>query len=136
AGITNLEETHTITGLDWKKDESWGNYKVTRVSDQPTEVNLEDALVYSDNIFFAQEAIEMGNETFMDGLNKFPFDENFDLPINIEVAQITNSGSFDSEHLLADTAFGQGQLLMSPLHQAVFYSPFANEGTLVFPKLE
>lgn len=136
AGITNLEETHTITGLDWKKDESWGNYKVTRVSDQPTEVNLEDALVYSDNIFFAQEAIEMGNETFMDGLNKFPFDENFDLPINMEVAQITNSGSFDSEPLLADTAFGQGQLLMSPLHQAVFYSPFANEGTLVFPKLE
>ena len=35
-------------------------------------------------------------------------------------AQISNSGSFDSQPLLADTAFGQGQLLMSPLHQAIF----------------
>lgn len=136
ANVTNLEKTHTITGLEWQKDNSWGDYKVTRVSNQPTEVSLEDAIVYSDNIFFAQEAIEMGAETFKNGLNKFPFDESFDLPINMNPAQITNSGSFDSEQLLADTAFGQGQLLMSPLHQAVFYSPFVNDGTLVFPKLE
>ena len=136
SGVTNLEETRTITGLEWQKDESWGNYVVTRVSEQPTEVNLEDALVYSDNIFFAQEALEMGAETFMDGLTQFPFGESFDLPINMEPAQITNSGIFDSEALLADTAFGQGQLLMSPLHQIVFYSPFANDGQLIFPKLE
>jgi len=136
SGTTNLEKSHTITGLQWKKDDSWGNYKVTRVSDHPTEVNLADALIYSDNIFFAQEALEMGAETFLDGLIQFPFDKDFALPINMKSAQISNSGSFDSEPLLVDTAFGQGQLLMSPLHQAIFYSAFANEGTLTFPKLE
>lgn len=136
SGITNLEKKHTITGLQWRKDDSWGNYKVTRVSDHPTEVNLEDALIYSDNIFFAQEVLEMGSESYLEGLKKFPFDEEFDLPINMKPAQISNSGSFDSEPLLADTAFGQGQLLMSPLHQAIFYSAFANKGTLTFPKLE
>lgn len=136
SNTTSLEETRTINGLQWQKDESWGDHQVTRVSDQPTEVNLEDALIYSDNIFFAQEAIEMGAETFMDGLNEFPFDESFELPISMQPAQITNSGSFDSEVLLADTAFGQGQLLMSPLHQAIFYSPFVNGGNLVFPRLE
>lgn len=136
SGVTNLEETRTITGLEWQKDESWGNYAVTRVSEQPTKVDLEDALVYSDNIFFAQEALEIGAEKFMDGLTKFPFNESFDLPLNMEPAQITNSGVFDSEALLVDTAFGQGQLLMSPLHQIVFYSPFANDGQLIFPKLE
>lgn len=136
SGTTNLEKTHTITGLQWQKDDSWGNYKVTRVSDHPTEVNLEDALIYSDNIFFAQEVLEMGAETYLEGLKKFPFDETFDLPINMKKAQISNSGSFDSQPLLADTAFGQGQLLMSPLHQAIFYSAFANNGTLTFPKLE
>lgn len=136
SGVTDLDKTRTITGLDWQKDESWGNHKVTRVSDQLTEMDLEDAMVYSDNIFFAQEALEMGAETFMNGLEEFPFGQDFDLPIQMEPAQITNSGSFDSEALLADTAYGQGQLLMSPIHQIVFYSPFANEGELVFPKLE
>lgn len=135
-GITSPEKSHTISGLEWQKDESWGNFEVTRVSSQPTEVRLEDALVYSDNIYFAREAIEMGEETYLEGLMKFPFDEDFDLPISMQPAQITNSGHFDSEMLLADTSFGQGQLLMSPLHQAIFYSPFANEGKLVFPKLE
>lgn len=136
SGATTLDESHPITGLTWQKDASWGNYKVTRVSPVPTEVTLEDALVYSDNIFFAQEALEMGPETFMEGLQKFPFGETFDLPISMNPAQITNSGEFDSEMLLADTAFGQGEVLMSPLHQAIFYSPFANGGDLVLPKLE
>lgn len=136
AGVTTLDETHTITGYDWRKDDSWGNYEVTRINNQPTEVDLEDALVYSDNIFFAQEAVEMGSETFLEGLTQFPFGEEFDVPLSMQPAQITNSGSFDTEMLMADTAFGQGQLLMSPLHQAIFYSPFANGGDLVMPKLE
>ena len=89
-------------------------------------MDLEDALVYSDNIFFAQEAVEMGAEPFMNGLMEFPFGESFDLPLSMQPAQIANNESFDTEPLLADTSFGQGQLLMSPLHQAVFYSPFAN----------
>lgn len=133
---TTLDETHSITGLEWQKDESWGSYVVTRVSDHPTEVSLEDALVYSDNIFFAQEAVEMGADTYLNGLKQFPFGESFELPVSMNPAQISNSGSFDTEMLLADTAFGQGELLMSPLQQAVFYSPFANGGDLVFPKLE
>lgn len=136
SGTTDLEKTHTITGLQWQKDDSWGNYKVTRVSDHPTEVDLEDAFIYSDNIFFAQEALEMGAKTYLEGLTKFPFGKEFNLPINMKVAQISNSGSFDTEPLLADTAFGQGQLLISPLQQAIFYSTFANEGVLTFPKLE
>jgi len=136
ANTTTLDETRTINGRQWQQDDSWGDHQITRVSEEPTEVSLEDALVYSDNIFFAQEALEMGAETFMNGLNNFPFGESFDLPLGMEPAQITNSGEFDSEALLADTAYGQGQLLMSPLHQAIFYSPFVNGGELVFPKLE
>jgi penicillin-binding protein len=136
SNTTTLDETRSINGLEWQRDDSWGNYQVTRVSEQPTEVNLVDALIYSDNIFFAQEAIEMGAETYLDGLRAFPFGESFDLPISMEPAQISNSGSIDSEMLLSDTSFGQGELLLSPIHQAIFYSPFVNEGELVFPKLE
>ena len=136
SGVTTVEETHAITGYEWQKDDTWGNHVIRRVQNQPTEVNLEDAYVFSDNIFFAREALEMGETTFMDGLEKFPYGEEFDLPIAMNPAQITNSGSFENEMLLADTAYGQGQLLMSPLHQAVFYSPFVTGGDLIYPVLE
>lgn len=136
SGVTTVEKTHTISGYEWQKDDTWGDHVIRRVQNQPTEVNLEDAYVFSDNIFFAREALEMGAEIFMNGLKEFPFGELFDLPISMNPAQITNSGSFDNEMLLADTAYGQGQLLMSPLHQAIFYSPFATGGNLVYPVLE
>lgn len=135
-GVTTLEKRHSIQGYQWQKDDTWGNFVVTRVSDQPTEVNLEDALVYSDNIFFAREALEMGAETYMNGLLQFPFGETFDLPFYMEPAQVSNSNSLNNEMILSDTAYGQGELLISPIQQAIFFSPFANEGELVYPVLE
>ena len=134
AGITMPEKTHEIDGLQWQKDSSWGDHFVTRVSATPV-VNLEDALVYSDNIYFAQEALEMGQKTYEAGLAKFIFGEELNLPIAMNEAQISNDGKLASDVLLADTAYGQGQLLMNPIQQAVSYTPFANEGKLVYPKL-
>ena len=49
-------------------------------------------------------------------------------------AQISNEDKFNSE-ILADTGYGQGQLLISPIQQATMYSVFQNNGTLVYPKL-
>lgn len=135
-GVTTPDKIHTIQGLQWAPENaSWGGHQITRVSDAVTEVNLETALIYSDNIYFAREALEMGAENFLEGLSEFPFGANMDLPITMQSAQISNSGEFDSEQLLADTGYGQGQILMSPIHQAVFYSPVVNGGELVFPHL-
>src|SRR5690606_36910040 len=92
-------------------------------------------LIYSDNIYFAQEALEMGEEVFRDGLNKFIFGEEFDLPIAMKPAKISNQPEFKSEILLADTAYGQGELLISPIQQATMYSVFQNEGKVVYPRL-
>lgn len=134
SGVTTVEETHQISGLQWQKDESWGNYKISRVS-VTNSVNLRTALVKSDNIYFAQEALEMGEETFRKGLNKLTFGESYGLPLTMEPAQISNEEKFGSEILLADTAYGQGQLLMSPIQMAVNYSVFANDGVLTYPNL-
>lgn len=130
----NPEEALTINGLKWQKDASWGSYQVTRVSDVP-QVNLKDALVYSDNIYMAQETLKMGEKAFREGLNKFIFGEELDLPISMNPAQISNKDSFNSEILLADTGYGQGELLINPIQQATMYSVFANNGQLVYPKL-
>lgn len=63
-GTLTLDETINVKGLQWQKDSSWGGYKVTRVKDPGGPVNFEKAMMYSDNIYFAQQALELGNEKF------------------------------------------------------------------------
>jgi cell division protein FtsI/penicillin-binding protein 2 len=41
-----------------------------------------------------------------------------------------------SEALLADTGFGQGEILISPLHLAMMYGSLASNGNIMLPVLE
>ncbi|HFC9126826.1 TPA: penicillin-binding transpeptidase domain-containing protein [Enterococcus faecium] len=134
-GTIDPNEVLTINGLKWQKDSSWGSYKVTRVSDDVSQVDLKTSLIYSDNIYMAQETLKMGEKKLRTGLDKFIFGEDLDLPISMNPAQISNEDSFNSDILLADTGYGQGELLINPIQQAAMYSVFANNGTLVYPKL-
>ncbi|MDT9722026.1 penicillin-binding transpeptidase domain-containing protein [Paenibacillus sp. ClWae2A] len=135
--VTTADKTHDISGLQWRKDESWGGYYVKRVKSL-SPVNMVDALVYSDNIYFAMEAIEMGSAKFIDGIQKFGFGDNFGLDeLYLKPSQYANEAHLDlsSEVLLADTSYGQGEMLMSPIHLASSFTPFINEGKLVKPVL-
>lgn len=128
------EQSMDISGLKWQKDSSWGDYYVTRVT-EVASVNLQQALVYSDNIYMAQQTLAMGEDAFREGLSSSIFGEDLDLPFSMNAAQISNEDTFNSEILLADTGYGQGELLMNPIQQATTYSVFANQGKLVYPKL-
>ncbi|WP_017690551.1 penicillin-binding transpeptidase domain-containing protein [Paenibacillus sp. PAMC 26794] len=135
--VTTADKTHDISGLQWRKDDSWGGYYVKRVKSL-SPVNMVDALVYSDNIYFAMEAIEMGSAKFIDGIQKFGFGDNFGLDeLYLKPSQYANEAHLDlsSEVLLADTSYGQGEMLMSPIHLASSFTPFINEGKLVKPVL-
>ena len=55
-----------------------GNYYVTRVKDA-NPVDFEKAMMYSDNIYFAQEALEIGKDKFTEEAKKFGLGEK--LPI-------------------------------------------------------
>ncbi len=134
AEVTHPDKTRKINGLSWKKDETWGGYSITRVSDVEN-VDMRKALIYSDNIYFAQEALEMGEKDFRKGLSKFLFEEELDLTISMKPAQISKQPKFNSEIHMADTAYGQGELLISPIQQAAMYTIFQNDGNLIYPKL-
>ena len=134
AGTIDPNQALAINGLKWQQDASWGGYKVTRVSDV-SPVDLRTAMIYSDNIYMAQETLKMGEKTFRAGLNKFIFGEELDLPIEMNPAQISTEKNFGSDILLADTGYGQGQLLLNPIQQIATYSVFPNNGTIVYPKL-
>ncbi|WP_226679113.1 penicillin-binding transpeptidase domain-containing protein [Mesobacillus jeotgali] len=132
SGKLQLDTAFEINEKQWQKDASWGKYKVTRYSDVKGSINLEKALIYSDNIYFAQAALGMSQDTFTDGLKKFGFEDQPEYLYPIEASQI---GKIDSEIRLADSAYGQGQVEMNILHLATTYSPLVNEGNLIKPIL-
>lgn len=134
-GVTKPNKVRKISGLKWQKNSSWGKYFVTRVHDV-SSVNMTDALVYSDNIYFAQEGLEIGAKRLEAGLKKFNFAKEYkNLPFTMEPGQIANKKGISSEVLLADTSYGQGQLLLSSVQQAVAYSAIANNGKIPEPRL-
>ena len=128
----NPNEDKNIHGLSWQKDSSWGSYNVTRVSEYGT-ANLENALVYSDNIYFAMAALDAGKDNFKNKLDSFGFNE--ELPFTFGLTKSTY-GSIDSDGKLADSGYGQGELLVNPVHLASMYTMFSNGGNILKPTLE
>jgi penicillin-binding protein 3 len=125
------EQTKNIKGLQWQKGASWGGYYVTRVH-EANPVNLEKAMVFSDNIYFAQTALGIGKDAFSAGLKEFGFEEDSDYPFPLEKSTI---GKLDNEISLADSGYGQGQIQMSIVHLLQTYTPFVNGGNMVKPSL-
>lgn len=123
-----------INGLTWTKD-NWGDSKVKRVSTTESPVDLNDALVKSDNIYFAMQAVDMGGEKFANGLKEFGF--NSDIPTSYPIKQSSTSrdGNLSDEALLAHTSYGQGQIEMSALHLASSYATIINDGTMFKPRI-
>jgi penicillin-binding protein 3 len=132
-GTLDPNDVMKVNGKTWKKGESWGNYHVTRVSAVPS-VNLEKALIYSDNIYFAQEALDLGQEQFVSGLKKFGFGE--EVPVSFPFEKSTMGEEGMTEIQLADSGYGQGKIQMSALHLGLSYTPFLNNGNLLAPKLD
>jgi len=130
AGTIDPSKGYTIEGKRWKKDESWGNFGVTRVYTPPNPIDLKKALVYSDNIYFAMEALEMGKDTLTEGLKKFGFGADIPFSYPLRTSQISNDGTIGTEAQLVDTSYGQGQMLMNIAHLASSYAPILNDGKM------
>lgn len=134
-GSLSEEDTFTYSGTRWKKDR-WGEHDITTLKEYDGPKNLRNALIHSDNIYFAQATIQIGAQNFMKGLEKLKFGENIDFTLSLAKSQYANSGKISNEKLLADSGYGQGEILVNPIHMASIYSAFANEGNMIKPYLE
>lgn len=127
-GAMKADEAFTIEGEKWRH--------VTRHSTAVSKVSLKEALIYSDNIYFAQVAEKIGAEALTEGLKAFGFEEEmgeiFTFPTTN--SSISNNG-IQSDALLLDTGYGQGELLISPIQLAIMYTAFANDGSIIKPVL-
>lgn len=100
------------------------------------EWTLEEGLGWSLNVVFAQVGLQLGADRLWDYATRFGFETSppFDLPV--AQSQIASSRGFlDSKNALADTAFGQGQILTTPLQMALVAATFATGGTTPTPFL-
>lgn len=117
----------------WQKDSSWGSNYVTttHLYDEPS--NLSNALRYSDNIFFAQLADQIGAQTLADGLDAIGF--NSTLPFELTLTQSSYGERLNDAQTLAATGYGQGDLLINPVHMTALYTAYVNEGSILQPYL-
>lgn len=130
------DDTFSYSGLSWQKDASWGTYNITTLTAYNGAKNLRNALIHSDNIYFAQAALKIGGKNMTSGLDKLKFNEDIDFDLNLAKSQYSNNDKIEKETLLADTGYGQGQILVNPVHMASIYSAFYNDGNMIKPYLE
>lgn len=135
-GTINAYDEYEASGLSWQKDSSWGAYTITTLKAYNEPANLENALIYSDNIFFAKTALKIGADKLGEELKKLGFEEEMEFDLDIKNSQISNNGKFSNDVQLADSGYGQGEILVNPIHFAVLYSAFANNGNMVKPYIE
>lgn len=136
SGKISEDDEFNYSGLAWQKDSSWGDHKITTLTAYKGKKNLKNALIHSDNIYFAQAVLKIGEKTFTEGLDKIKFNEDIDFELDTTKSTYSNSGRIAREATLADSGYGQGQLLVNPIHMASIYSAFANEGNMVKPYIE
>lgn len=132
--VINPSEKTEIKGLYWQNSSSWGDYKVTRVKDAGS-VNLYEAVKYSDNIYFADKAIKIGAEKYIEEAKKFGIGVKSIFEYPMAKSQISNNGKLEDELLLADTGYGQGEVLTTPLEITMAYSALGNDGNIMTPRL-
>lgn len=137
-GKITANEDFGYTGTSWQKDSGWGTYKVTTLTGYQGPKNLANALLYSDNIYFAQSALKIGADTFTQNLDKLGFNEQIEFPLNLAKSQYANQNGnkIEGETRLADSGYGQGSILVNPIHMASIYSSFANDGNMIKPYIE
>ena len=131
----SVDDTFSYSGLSWKKD-GWGEYDITTLTAYNGPKNLRNALIHSDNIYFAQAVLQIGKTNFTNGLDKILFNQDLNLEISTAKSQYSNSDDIANEKVLADSGYGQGELLVNPIHMASIYSAFANDGNMVKPYIE
>ena len=118
----------------WQKDSSWGSYYVTTLH-APSPNNLKNAITYSDNVYFARNALNIGKDNLFKYYKNLKIGEKIPFELSLNRSQYINKNQNPNDQLIADSGYGQGQILMNPLQLASIYSAFVNNGSIYQPHI-
>ncbi|MEW6696053.1 MAG: peptidoglycan D,D-transpeptidase FtsI family protein [Bacillota bacterium] len=107
-----------------------------RIADNQAHGNVDliKALALSCNTYFAQEGVRMGWDAFINTFEQFGFHQSPELGIPVRPGTLA-ARERRSRTQLAESSFGQGDTLISPLHMALAGSAIANNGVIMKPYL-
>lgn len=112
----------------------WTPIKRTHVSNRTSPMNMRNSMLHSDNIYFASLALLLGEDSLREYAASIGFGEAvpFDLPV--AASQFLNAATEElSLKLVADSGYGQGEMLITPLQMAAVFAAFANGGDIPVP---
>lgn len=113
----------------------WPGIRRNRMRNRAEPLNMHNAIVNSDNIYFADAALKIGKERFIDYCAKLGLGEAVSFELGAAKSQLMNEGTDWHYKFLADSGYGQGEMLITPLQLAATFSAFANGGDAPEPHL-
>ena len=96
-------------------------------------MSFEEGFIKSSNVYFMDRALEMGGQALKEAADSFLIGQ--DIPLDF--ATLTSSfqlGDYE-DNVVAATAFGQGETLITPLHMAMIAQSIAGDGEMLKPYL-
>ena len=116
-----------------------------RVHDFPRKVqtdhplNFYEATEVSDNIWFAHAGLDIGPTNLIDWAARYGFGQRIPFELPTSPSQVTSGGGpYDGMRdrvELANAAYGQAEVLVTPLQMALVAATIANGGLEMEPKL-
>ncbi|HHV34671.1 MAG TPA: cell division protein FtsI [Syntrophomonadaceae bacterium] len=97
-------------------------------------VDLKRAMALSCNCYFANLGMDIGSEDFTNGLKDFGWGEKIPFDLSVERSPLKKD-SLQSPNALAESAMGQGEILVSPLFMALIAGSIGNQGVMMTPYL-
>ena len=129
--------TGTIVNNQWMPNRSdWNSKPITRAGNSGSPLTLTNALIHSDNIYFAWAALKVGEDNLVSYLKRIGFESEFNFDLDVGMSNITNKGTTIYPRMLADLGYGQAQMLIAPIQIASLYTAYANgTGDSIRPRL-
>ncbi len=136
AGIIseNTVFPYSIVDNKWRPDRAdWYYPAITRVKNRGDKCDLYNSIIYSDNIYFAWVAMELGEERFVDFFeNKLGFGKKVPFELSVAASRLKNARTEFNIKLIADSGYGQGEVLITPLQAALLYCALANDNGEIY----
>ncbi len=116
--------------------EGWHYPPIKRVEirNRPSPLNLENAMITSDNIFFAYGAMETGEEKFLAHLDAMGMNEAMPFELPLAKPHVKNENTDFHMRFLAESGYGQGEILITPVQMAAMYTALES-GDIMIPRL-
>lgn len=113
----------------------WPRIKRTSVTNRTMPLNMANCMLHSDNIYFANAALKVGEDKLTEYLNGFGMSSALPFELTNSRSQIISPNERMNYKLLADTGYGQGQVLITPLQLATMFCALRNNGDIPTPRI-